>query len=60
MNVPGHRLKRNLERRRQLADQQVFAIKLVEYLAANRVGERAEHRVEHQIVSGFPDRHAAA
>jgi hypothetical protein len=45
-----HRLQRNLERRRQLGDQQVFAIKLVEYLAANRVGEGAKHRVEHHII----------
>jgi len=50
VDMARHRLQRNFERRRQLGDQQVFAIKLVEYLAANRVGERTEHRVEHQII----------
>jgi len=50
VDVARHRLERNLERGRQFGDQQVFAIKLVEYLAANRVGKRAEHRIEHQII----------
>jgi hypothetical protein len=44
--VARHRLEGNLEWCRQLGDQQVFAIQLVEYLTANRVGERTKHRVE--------------
>jgi len=46
LDVARNRLQRNLEWRRQLGDQQVFTIKLVEYLAANRVRECAEHRIE--------------
>jgi hypothetical protein len=45
LNVPRHRLQGNRERRRQLGDQQIFAIQSVEYLAAHRVGKRAEHQV---------------
>jgi hypothetical protein len=46
LDVARHRLQRNLEWCRQLGDQQVFTIELVEYLSANRVGERSEHRVK--------------
>jgi hypothetical protein len=46
LDVARHRLERNRERRRQLGDQQVFAIELVEYLAPDRIGECAKHQVE--------------
>jgi protein subunit release factor B len=49
LDVARHRLQRNVEWRRQLADQQIFAIKLVEYLAPHRIGQRAEHQVEGRI-----------
>ena len=50
VNVPRHSLQRNLERRRQFGDEQVVAIQPVEYLAAHRVGERAEHQIEGHFV----------
>jgi hypothetical protein len=50
LDVARHRLQRNLERRRQLGDQQVFAIQSVEYCAANRVGKCAKHLVEGLVI----------
>jgi hypothetical protein len=46
LDMARYRLQRNLERRRQLGYQQVFAIELVEYLPSDRIGERAKHQVE--------------
>lgn len=50
LNVARYCLQRNVKRGRQLGDQQVFTIKLVEYLAPDRVRKRSEHRVEHRVV----------
>jgi hypothetical protein len=58
LDMARHRLQRNLERRRQLGDEQIFAIQSVEYRAANRIGERAEHQIEGRVV-GFRNIHAA-
>jgi len=49
-NVARHRLQRDAERRRQLADHQVLPIQPVEYLASHRIYERAEHLVEDRFV----------
>jgi hypothetical protein len=46
LDVARHRLQRDRERRRQLSDQQIFAIELVEYLTPDRIGKRAEHQVK--------------
>jgi len=50
LDVTRHGLQRDGERRRQFGDQQVFTIQLVEYLAPDRVGERAEYRVKHRVI----------
>jgi hypothetical protein len=46
LDMAGYRLQRNVERRGELGDEQVFAIQSVEYRAPNRVGERAKHQIE--------------
>ena len=57
LDVPRHRLQRNVERRGELGDEQVFTIQSVEYRAPHRIGERAEHLIEDFIV-GFGLIHA--
>jgi hypothetical protein len=52
MDVARHRLQRNVERRGDLCDEQIFAIQSVEYRAPNRVGERTKHLIQDLIV-GF-------
>ena len=46
LDMARHRLQRNIERRGELGDEQVFTIQSVEYRAPNRVGERAEDQIE--------------
>jgi hypothetical protein len=52
LDMARHRLQRNVERRSELGDQQIFTIQSVEYRASNRIGERAEHPVE-DLTIGF-------
>jgi len=51
LDVARHRLQRNVERRGELGDEQLFTIQSVEYRAPNRIGERAEHLVERGVIS---------
>jgi len=53
LDVARHRLQRNVERRRQLCDEQVLPIQPVEDRTADRVGERAERQIERGIISRF-------
>jgi hypothetical protein len=46
LDVARHRLQRNIERRRQLGDEQVLPIQSVEDRTADRVGKRAEDQIE--------------
>ena len=46
LDVAGHRLQRNFERRGQLRDQQFRAIEPDQHRAPDRVGQRGEHAVE--------------
>jgi len=50
MDVARHRLQRDVERRRQLGDQQIFSIQSVEYRAPHRIGERTEHLVKGSFI----------
>ena len=48
LDVARHRLQRDVERGGQLRDQQIRAIEPGQHRAADRVGQRGEHAVEHR------------
>jgi hypothetical protein len=50
LDVARHRLQRNLERRGELGDEQIFAIQSVEYFPPNRVGERTKDQIEGLVI----------
>ena len=52
-----HRLQRNVERRGELRDEQVFFIQSVEDFSPYRIGESAEHQIQ-GLVAGFRLIHA--
>jgi len=50
MDVARHRLQRDVERRRELGDEQVLTIEPREDRPPDRVGQRSEHQVEGLVV----------
>ena len=51
--MPRHRLQRDVERRRQLGDQQRLLAEPLQDSPPNRVGEREEHPVEQLLARVF-------
>jgi hypothetical protein len=49
LDVARHRLQRDVERRRQLRDEQILAIEPRQHRAPDRIGERSKDAVEQRL-----------
>jgi hypothetical protein len=64
LDVARHRLQRNVERRRQLRDEQILAIEPRQHRPPDRIGERGKDAVEERFsgrvarIDGFHRDHA--
>jgi len=53
LDVARHRLQRDVERRRQLRDEQILAIEPRQHRAPDRIGERSKDAVESRFFGRF-------